>query len=467
MKLYPLIVLMLVVFSCDRNRENKTSTKHEVTSYSADIDKYLKPSIVQIPIDYPVRDLQRMVNRLLPDTLVHERLAINNKGDSLILKIVPLGQLTLNAYANNLDTSIPVMALVNLQKKVIGLNFKNVKPVELKLRIDLHNTLTLNENYDLNAQCKIQKIQWIEEPNVKIAGIKIKLDKIVNKQLEENGPKIESLISQVIEKLVPIRKEVDVIWSLLNTPHRVAKRPVEIWLTTVPSHFSAKISEVGKDTIRAFVHVKTKLFISPLRGLISKNLKELPANKKFKTDPKLETWVAIHMPYTYVDKILFDQLKDQTISYSGLSASLSDFKSSSEANRLRLEFSTIGEIDMMVKTLVKPTLSNQMELELEDLDYSLESDNPIVTSIDWLSNGTIDQFLIENTKIPLVNILDSLDTKIMSAMQRSKLGSKIALDLSFHHIQEDTILFYKDRFDWVFSVDGEASAKLNDQLVAD
>uniref|UniRef100_UPI00404939ED DUF4403 family protein n=1 Tax=Fulvivirga sp. TaxID=1931237 RepID=UPI00404939ED len=77
-------------------------------------------------------------------------------------------------------------ALVYIKKKMVAFNIKNKKPVELKLRIDLHTVLSLDEKFDLKTECSIRKVYWIEEPKMKVAGIKINLKKTVDKQLEKN-----------------------------------------------------------------------------------------------------------------------------------------------------------------------------------------------------------------------------------------------------------------------------------------
>lgn len=401
----------------------------------------------------------------MPDTLVNDSIDLNDKGDYLVLKVIPIGNLLLNSYQNNLDASIPVKALVYIKKKMVGFNIKNKKPIELKLRLDLHTNLSLDEKFDLSTTCKIQKVQWIEEPKLRVAGIKINLKKTIEKQIKKNEATIEAAICQAIDKAVPIQKEVAAIWKLLNETHRVAKHPIDIWLTTVPRDFSAKFEKKTKDTLRVILQAKTGLLITPLKSITLKDTTSLPANKNFEINNGIDLKVSINMPYEYMDLIISSQLEGKKIEYAGLSAELTGFKTKTDSDQLRLEFKTRGDVDLDLMAMSKLSLTKDKTLEFRDLSYQVDSNNPIVNSVDWLSNSSIDSYLLKYTKVPLSHILDSLDSKIVRALDRSNLSSKIALDLSFNNIKSDSIIYYDDRFEWIFSINGEAHAYLSDSLV--
>ncbi len=458
--------LLLLLFGCGKSREKELAeTAPNIGDYSRIANNLLNQSALQVPLDYPVADLQRMMNRIMPGTLVNDSINLNDKGDYLVLKVMPIGNLLLSGYQNNLDASIPVQALVYLKKKLVAFNFKNKKPIVLKLRFDLHTVLSINEQFDLNTQCAIRKIHWIEAPEMTIAGVKINLKNTIDKQLEKNAAKIEAAICQAIDKAVPIQKEVQAIWKLLNTTHRVAKNPINIWLTMVPTDFSAQFDNQILDTLRVIIHAKTGVLITPLKGIELKETKALPVNKNFVPDKKLQLKVSVNMPYEYINFILNSQLQGQEITYAGLSAELTNFRTTSDTDRLKLEFTTKGDLELHLESEAKPTLNNKKELIFDELKYKVVSDNVLVNSLDWLSNSAIDSYLLHGSKIPLAHILDSLDSKIVQVLDRSKLSTKLGLKLDFEHIEPDTILYYPDRFEWIFSVEGHAHAYLSDSLV--
>ena len=455
-----------MLFSCGKKEEDRLAEKSkEVSEYEPVAHNLLDESVLQLPLDYPVGDLQKMINSILPDTLVNDSIDLNDKGDYLVLKVVPIGNMMLNSYQNNLDASLPVKALVYIKKKVIGFNFKNKKPIELKLRLDLHTILSIDEAFDLSSICTIQQVQWIEEPQMRVAGIKVNLKKTIDKQIEKNKPAIEAAICKAIDEAVPIQEEVQAVWKLLSNTHRIAKKPIDIWLTTVPKDFSAKFENEIKDTLRVIVYSKTGVLITPLKGIELVDTQTLPPNKDFEAIDQLDLRVSVNMPYEYMDLILNSQLEGRQIEYAGLSSVLTGFKTSAFENQVKLEFKTKGDIEIDLAATTKPILSAESELVFSNLTYEIVSDNPLMNSLDWASNTSIDSYLLDHSKIQLSHMLDSLDSKIIKALDRSNLSSKIGLDLNFSNIKSDTIIYYNDRFEWIFSVEGKAHAFLSDDLV--
>lgn len=458
--------LLVLLIACGKSNESRLGdSTDEIGKYQPTTHNLLDASMMQVPLDYPVKDLQKMINRIMPDTLVNDSIDLNDNGDYLVLTVMPIGNLLLSGYQNNLDASIPIKAAVYVKKKMVAFNIKNKKSIELKLRVDLHTVLLLDENFDLKTECLIRKIYWIEEPKMKVAGIKINLKKTVDKQLEKNSAKIETAICDAINKVVPVQKEVLAIWKILNQTHRIAKRPIDIWMTTVPKDFSAQFETEVLDTLRVMLYTKTGVLITPLKGIELDSMKALPANQNFGGNERLDLKVSVNMPYEYMNLIMNSRLDGQVIEYGGLTAELTDFQTKSDIDKLKLHFKTKGDIEIDLESKARPSFSGKKELVFDDLEYEVISDNPLVNSLDWISNSSVDEYLLQRSKIPLAHILDSLDFKIIRALDRSKLSSKLKLDLNFSNILSDTIIYYNDRFEWIFSVKGNAHGYLNDSLV--
>lgn len=463
-KLIYVIILFLFV-DCGNSHETLRNEVGEMGEYEAVSHNLLEGSTLQFPLDYPIKELQKMVNRILPDTLVNDSIDLNDKGDYLILKVMPIGNMLMSGYQNNLDVSLPVKALVYIKKKVALFKLKNKKPVVLKLRLDLHTDLDINESFELNNTCTIQRIRWIEEPKMKVAGIKINLQKTIEKQIEKNKSAIEEAICNAINDAVPIQKEVTSLWNLLNQTHQVAKNPIDIWLSTAPKDFSAQFSSDVEDTLRVVLQAKAGIHISPLKAISATENRALPNNKPFENENRLELKVSINMPFEYMNLIINNQLEGQEVEYKGLAAKLTNFKTHGDNNYLNLEFQTKGDIEIALRAKAKPALTDNRELLIKDFEYELMDDSPIANSLEWISSSSVDGYLKGRSKISLAHILDSLDTKILTALNRSNLSSKLTMKLRFDEIASDTTIYYQDRFEWIFSVDGKAHAYLSDSLV--
>jgi hypothetical protein len=407
-----------------------------------------------------------MLNRVLPKVLVDDTIDLK-KNDYLKLKIEPTGELLLSSYGNNLDASLPAKLTVYVSKKVIGLRLKNKEPVTFKLRVDLNTKLNLDEQWNLNTACRIQKIHWITEPKTKIAGLKVNLKKVVSKQLESNESLIEEVICTALGELVPIKKQVSKIWQILNEPHRVAKNPVDIWLSTAPENFMAQFDQSVKDTVRVMIRTDTKIYITPLDGVRGRRepLPKNTSNQSASYERGLDLHVNVHVPYDHVNQIIEDQLKDIRFSYQGLSIEFGNITSGTEDERIELEMEVIGDFNATVYAYTHPVLDDEKNLLLTNINYKIESDNTLINLADWVANPSLTEFIIQKSKIPLSKILDSLDYKVMKALNKSNLSDKIKLDLSFSRLYSDTLIYSQDYFEWMINVEGDAYGYLTSEVV--
>ncbi|MEM9857899.1 MAG: DUF4403 family protein [Bacteroidota bacterium] len=459
------VLVLLIFISCEKNSPKEiTLAASDISDYQAIYSDSLNLSTVQVPLDYPIRDLQKMINRLMPDTLMSDTIPLKKKSDYVLVKITPIGKLLLNGYQNKLDASLPLSAQLFFRKKVGGITIANKKSVDVRLRVDLRTVLSLDEDFHLNTRCSLQKIHWIDEPTIKVAGVKVNLKKKIAKQIDKNKGVMADAICTAINKSVPVRKEVLALWNLLNTTHRVTKKPVEIWLSMVPNQFSAVFDHEITDTLRINVQTQTGILLTPLKGVTVAG-SNLPKNKIKRSMKGLNLKVSLNVPYQYLDLIISDQLDSQVVEYAGLSATLTDFKTSAVDNQLSLQFQTKGDVDVNIQTTTSPSLSADKTLIFDNLKYSMDSENVLINSLDWVSNSSINEYILDYTQVPLAHILDSLDTKIVRSLDRKELSSKIELDLSFSNIDSDTVIYYRDRFEWLFSVAGTAHAYLSDSLV--
>lgn len=419
-------------------------------------------SSLTFPLDFPIRDLSKLINRSLPKVLLDDTL--NIKKGYVTLKVEPIGKVLLASYSNNLDVSIPMKVTVGVQKKVLGMKLK--KPIKVKLRADMNTQLAVDENWNLSASCRIQEIHWIEPPKVKVLGVAINLQKPVDKKLKAQAPVIEDAVCNAVQKLVPLKKQVNKIWGLLGNTHRVSKKPIDIWLTSQPSFLSAHFSKDVTDTLRVIVHTESDLYITPQKGINSQR-PPLPKNAQIalEDENKLDVKVDVFLPYEQVNEILRSKLDGKKFSYQGAAVQLTHFKVNTAREKLHLQFDVTGTVEAQINAYALPKLDADHSLVIDEIEYDISSDNQLVNLAKWIADNRLTEFLVAHSTIPLSQVLDELDIKIMEALNQSKVGGKVNVDLDFSNISSNELVFSDEGLQWIFDVDGNAHAYLTEHLV--
>ncbi|MFK7953568.1 MAG: DUF4403 family protein, partial [Ekhidna sp.] len=402
-------------------------------------------------------------DRSLPDVLVEDTLKLKKKG-YIKLKIEPIGKVYLASYGNNLDVSIPMKVSAELEKKVLGMKVN--KPISLKVRVDMNTQLSIDEDWNMNANCRIQKIHWIESPVIEVLGIKVNLEKKIDKKLKEKSSEIENTVCKALQGLVPLREQVAKIWNLIDNTHRVGKKPIDIWLTSNASVFSGHFTEDVKDTLRVIIHTESDLYITPVTGL-THEAKPMPKNSfaKLDSENELDINVDIFLPYAQVNELLKAKLDNTELSYEGASISLTNFETNTAHHKLHLKFDIEGYLEASIDAYAYPTLSTDKRLVIDSIEYDITSESSLVNFAEWAARDQLTEFLKSNASIPLAHILDSLDSKIVGALNKSKVGGKVGLEIEFTELSSDTLIFADEGLQWFFDVKGNAHTYLTEQLV--
>jgi len=451
-----------LTFSCGKKQE-KVSAPSKEKAAAIEAVKNEASSRITFPLDFPVNDLYKLINASLPSVLVEDTLRLKKK-DYIALKIVPTGRALLASYGNNLDVSIPMRVSAEVEKKVLGIKIH--KPITTKIRADMNTKLTIDEDWNLTASCRIQKIHWIEPPTIEVLGIKVNLQKKVEKKLKEKAAVIEETVCNALQKLVPLRKQVEKIWALIGNTHRVGTNPIEIWLTSKGSVFSGYFSKNVKDTLRVIIHTESDLFITPVSGLEFEK-QPMPKNTltNLESENELDIKMDVYLPYDKVNEVLSSKLEGTTFSYEGASISLTNFVTNTAQRKLHLQFDIQGAVEATVDAYAFPTLDLEKRLVIESISYEVTSENKLLNIAEWAVRDQLTTFLKQSAQVPLAHILDSLDFKIVSALNKSKAGGKVEVEMDFTSIASDTLIFSEEGLQWFFDVRGNAHAYLTDQLL--
>lgn len=422
-------------------------------------------SRLDFPLDFVTRDLEQVINEKLPKVLVDETMSISEKGDSLAVVIETLGRATLFSAGNKIYTSIPLQVSAIITKKVLGIKLSNKQPIDFAINLSVETKLAFNDKWELNPSCTLSEVTWIEKPEMDLLLVKINLEKIIDKQIEKNKDKLESSLCELVHNAVPIRDEVKKVWQLMSDPHRVAKNPVQLWLNSNPDEFSASFDNDVKDTIRVNIHCTSRLAISP-EAPLDYEPAELPLNRSAASaSTGLDLKAAVTVPEELLNQLLKSKLEGLNLNYQGVSIDIQSVKATIKDDHLSFIIDIIGDIESTIQVKARPDLDADRQLSIEDIEIEVLSDNQIMSTLAWLSNATMKSYLTDATKVDLNPLLSTLDEKIMAALEKSRTGKKIELNLIFDSLNEDRLIYQRGQFIWLFDIDGRAYMRLLPELL--
>lgn len=177
-------------------------------------------SELAVPVFYPVQELEDMVNEKLAKKIIEAKLAINQKDDSLFLSISRFRPVNIEYNGNGgISYSLPIQIDGTVQSKLIGIRFSNKTPITAKIIIHLYSDLRIDRNWNLAPKSRLDSIVWIEEPKLKIAGIKFNLKPKIEKMLAGNYDKITNKLDESARNIINIRRAIEKVWIGIQKTH--------------------------------------------------------------------------------------------------------------------------------------------------------------------------------------------------------------------------------------------------------
>src|SRR5690349_10970365 len=217
-------------------------------------------SVLNVPVYYPVQELEDMVNEKLAAKIIEAKLAINQKDDSLFLSISRFKPVNIEYNGDRgITYSLPVQIDGTVQSKVIGIKVGNKTPVTAKVILTLYSDLYIDRNWNLDPKSRIEKIEWVEEPKLNIIGIKFNLKPTIEKALKNNEDKIITKLDESAKTFIKIRKAIEKVWTAIQKPIRINRKVVRVWLKADVSRLDGVLVRRSKDTLMVEAGIAAKL----------------------------------------------------------------------------------------------------------------------------------------------------------------------------------------------------------------
>ncbi|MCU0357488.1 MAG: DUF4403 family protein, partial [Cyclobacteriaceae bacterium] len=222
-RLFTCLVMLCILAAC------KKITPEAPLRTSLDSTLHVPVSVLNIPVHYPVKDLEDMANEKLANKIIEAKLPISQGNDTIFLSVSKFKRLTI-AYDGDRGITYKLPVEINgfVHSKVMGIKIQNKEPVHAKIIITLFSDLYLDKTWDLVTKSELRSIEWIEEPKIKVAGININLKKTIENILEKNKEKITQKLDESTADLVKIRQSVEKLWVDIQKPIRVNRKIVPV-----------------------------------------------------------------------------------------------------------------------------------------------------------------------------------------------------------------------------------------------
>lgn len=421
-------------------------------------------SELNVPIHYPVQELENLANEKLANKIIDIQLALlGGKNDSLYLSISRFQPIEISYDSiRGITYSLPVQIDGHMESRVVGIKIKNKTPIRARVIITMFSELYLNKDWNIVPKTQLKNIEWVEEPKVKVAGINFNLKPPIENVIEKNKDKFVTKLDATITEMVDVNKMIAKLWGDIQKPIRINKKVVPVWLKGDATNMNGRILSTSRDTLTVEIGLFTQLrTVFDSAASITK-IKPLPRfRKKKENNPGLTAYAHASIPFEVLNKVVSQVTDTVEFSFSGHKVRIQSSEVYGTPEGLAIRVSLRGEVraDLYLRgTLAFDSVGKQ--LVIDNFGFDVNSEQSLVSAADWFAHDEIIERLQPYLTLPLDKFFDAIPALINKGIEKGKMGKKI--DVSFDEFDlriQQHLITTKD-IQLVVEVKGRADVEL-------
>lgn len=446
---------------------NKPIRPVEPVRSTLDSTLVLPVSTIRIPIEFQLKDLEKMVNTKLKGVFVQEWMAVGEKKrDSVYLELERTNPVSFTWEPGTLSAKVPLRISFRFIKRAAGIRIRNERPIVAEVILHLKSQVSLDDRWAINSTTSLDKIVWEMEPSLKIAFVNVNLRKIAESYLEKNQDKITHRFDSIAQATLDTRKVVEKIWKDIQKPIIIKKTAPQIGLSAHAEELMSRWSLSPEGNILAMITLKAKVytwFEEPLAHEIA----PLPKYKYAeKADESLDLFVMAQLPYDKLNSFTNKNIERISYTYESYTISIRDAEFYGSEQELALMMRVKGALRGKVYLRAQPYFDTLKQVVgLRNLRYDLSTEEALLNTADWMLHDKLIFLLADTVKKDISEELNGLPQLIEQGIERGKSGEKMTLTIDSLSVTSYASLITRQNIQWIFRARGNAGISLDRKIL--
>ncbi|MCE2935302.1 MAG: DUF4403 family protein [Cyclobacteriaceae bacterium] len=424
-------------------------------------------SELHVPIYYPVKELENMINEKLQAKIIEAHLAISNNNDSLHLNISRFQPVRLKYDGDRgITYKIPVKIEGFVNSKVAGIRVRNKKAVRAKLIITMFSNLYLKDDWNLAPQTELRKIEWVEEPKLNVAGIKINLRGAIEKALNNNKDKLVAKLDESAGEITKIRQSIEKLWGDIQKPIRINRKAVPVWLQMDATDIDGRLSSRSEDTLMIEARLNARLHTVLDSAASLTKPRALPNLKRqVEHGQNLHAYALVTLPFELLNSVINQAVDTLSFDFGSRRVRIEACDLYGTPNGLAIGIELRG--DLKANVFLKGTIgfdSLEKKIVIENFRFDLNSEESLLSAAAWLGHDVIIDRLRPYLSIPIENLFSRIPELINKGVEKGKLGKKMDLNFDELDVNFYSSLITTTDIQLVLSAKGKANIELQKGL---
>ncbi|MEL7426421.1 MAG: DUF4403 family protein [Bacteroidota bacterium] len=451
---YQLIFFVLLVtqfFAC-----KSTQPARPVEAYNEDNRFARQTSVIRIPIQIDMDKMEQSLNQQLTDKLYEDDSF--DDGDNMKVIARKDGIIKLGVEQDAVSYKVPLDLWIQYK-----LGFGRVEATA-GLILDFKTAWSINSNWQLQTHTELQTHEWTERPRLRMAGVSIPVQSIANAILRRSTEDIGTNIDTMVAQSFQLDQAVGDAWKLLFEPYEVSPE-YQTWLVANPTDIGMTPVRASGNTLDATIVVQSEpeLHFGPRPIVPAPRI--LPNFQYRNLNPDAPSGFQIFLDatvsYEEAQRLTKQSIQGERFEQGKRYVVVEDVELYGQGNNIVVNLRMSGSYDGSIYLTGEPVFNaRRNRIEIEDLEYTLDSKNFLLKSAAWLAKGTLKKKLQENMDYLLEYNLQDAQRQMQEQLADYEVNPGVRLQGSLDELQLYNAYLTTEGIKVVMSINGDLGVRV-------
>lgn len=446
---------LLTVFCLAQCRKDKAEAP-ESTGFDPPIPPTL--SYVAGPLVFPLDELRKKINEKLDPVLVGKETEDGKVKGIMSFRVKRMGPVQVQYVNEKVSLSAP------LQMWLTKPFSKDTTPPDkpfCAIKVNFKTPISVTENWRIESHTNFSDYEWIQEPELKLLGIKISLTDLAQKILDKHRSDIEKAIDSAVHEKLRLDEMVAPTWHDLQKPLLINK-DYGLWLVPNPMSVAAGPVHGNEDhlTVPLRIAFKTKTELKPNKPEVADT--PLPTLlKREQVAQESDLHLMSFIPYEDINRMLAITINKQDKKLAMGSITLDKATVYGGQHALIVKAEVKGLFNGTVYLKGEPrfdTLDNA--LKIDQLDFDAEPGSVLSKKTGAVWHEPLRKLLESLLTIHLGDDIAKLPRKINEAYEKGP-GKKTDLGIQSFRFTPQKIAIRPDGIQALIKVESKIGVKVD------
>lgn len=422
----------------------KNQPQRPMESYQPALEVPPSVSTVNIPVRLNALEIERLLNNKMSGVIYEDK---NLEDDGLMMNATKSQNINIRLDGLQMNYRVPLKLWVF--KKVFG---NRGFEAEGELALTFRTTIKINPDWSVQPVTELVGYDWIKNMAMKTGLGSIDVKYIANIIIDRSRNTLTSGIDQQLKSQFQIKNSLEEAWQLMQKPVSMNSSYGTWWVKLTPQSISMTPFRTSGNIIESTISATS--YAEVVAGTQQPNFYPNTSLPPFKLGSAAVNDFAANLTTDISMKEAESMAKSYVLNQKfypgGKEIIVRDIQLFGQDDKIVINVSFAGSYTGSLYLIGRPIFNPQKNtIEMEDLDYDLQSKDFMIRSAKWLFDKTILKKIKEACVFPLDENVNYFKTTMNDMLREYKFTNNVILrgaisniNVQRIHIQKGNIRIY-------------------------